>query len=194
MHTQKASYWDQLWDSRQTGWDIGYASPPIVEYFEQIQDKSLKILIPGAGNAWEAEYLWMNGFREVFVLDFSSKAISRFRERMVDFPDSHIIQQDFFLHKAQYDIIVEQTFFSSLQINQRQEYAKKMKDLLKNGGKLVGLLFNHHFNFIGPPFGGTPKEYQELFQPYFQINKLETAYNSIKPRNRREHFISLENI
>jgi hypothetical protein len=67
-----------------------------------------------------------------------------------------------------------------------------MQKLLNSGGKLVGLLFNHKFSFEGPPFGGTHEEYSTLFRPFFDIVKMDVAYNSIKPRAGRELFIILQ--
>ena len=187
-----AHYWDQQYIQKKTAWDIGYASPSIIAYFDQVFDKTKRILIPGAGNAWEAEYLWNNGFQNTFVLDFSQEAIRTFKTRMPHFPESHIIYEDFFQHNASYDIIVEQTFFSSLPLKMRTLYVWKMHHLLQEKGKLIGLLFNHHFNKNHPPFGGTAEEYQKLFSSFFTINVLKEAYNSIKPRKGREHFLLLE--
>ena len=51
-------YWQDKYINQHTGWDIGYISTPIKEYIDQLSDKSLKILIPGAGNAHEAAYLY----------------------------------------------------------------------------------------------------------------------------------------
>ncbi|NOR88348.1 MAG: methyltransferase domain-containing protein [Bacteroidales bacterium] len=192
MKQLNASYWNNLYNSDQTGWDIGYASPSIVEYFAQLKDKQISILIPGAGNAWEAEYLWKEGFSQVYLLDFSEVAINKFRKRVPDFPLNQILKEDFFLHQKQYDRIVEQTFFSSLETADRGKYSKKIHQLLKPKGKLIGLLFNHEFNFNGPPFGGSPKEYQMLFKEYFHFKIFEKSYNSIKPRKGREHFILFE--
>jgi len=62
-------YWSKRYEENQTGWDIGYPSTPIKTYVDQLENKDLKILIPGAGNAYEAEYLWQQGFKNVHVLD-----------------------------------------------------------------------------------------------------------------------------
>ena len=192
MSHLNSSYWDALFQKKQTGWDIGYPSPAIKEYFSQVNNKGLKILIPGAGNAWEAEQLWKDGFKQVYILDFSLEAISAFRKRVPDFPESHIIIEDYFKHNNVYDIIIEQTFFSSLLVELRGAYSKQAYQLLKPKGKLIGLLFNHTFNFDGPPFGGTPEEYKELFKKHFHFQVFDIAYNSIKPRQNREHFILLQ--
>lgn len=55
----------------------------------------------------------------------------------------------------------------------------------------MGLVFNHVFNFEGPPYGGTAEEYQQLFFPYYHFKVFETAHNSIKPRKDRELFFVL---
>ena len=52
-----AEYWEERYRAGTTGWDIGSPSTPLKEYIDQLQDPSKKILIPGAGNAYEAEYL-----------------------------------------------------------------------------------------------------------------------------------------
>ncbi|MEI7484812.1 MAG: methyltransferase [Ignavibacteriota bacterium] len=184
------SYWDAQYFENMTGWDIGNVSTPIKEYIDQISDKSLKILIPGAGNAYEAEYLFLNGFKNVYVLDISSIAISSFKQRFPDFPDKQLLNQDFFSHNDMYDLIIEQTFFCAINPADRAVYVKKTHSLLKENGRLVGLLFNHEFEKEGPPFGGTAKEYEELFAPFFDFKTFEVSYNSIKPRANREHFIN----
>ena len=191
MKPLNAQYWDEQYLTGKTGWDMGYASPPIVNYFLQLERKNLKILIPGAGNAWEAEWLWKNGFEQVYIMEISKIAIEKFKRRVPDFPSSQILNEDFFQHQGTYDIIVEQTFFSSLPVELRFDYAKKVHSLLNEGGKLMGLLFNHQFAFQGPPFGGTPEEYEQLFRSFFHFKIFENATNSIKPRQGRELFLVL---
>jgi len=192
MNELSAHYWDELYKSGQTGWDIGYVSTPLKEYFDQLTDKSIKILIPGAGNGYEAEYLYKIGFPEVYLLDFAAETIKSFKNRLPDFPEDHLINENFFEHDAQYDMIVEQTFFSSIWRKQRAAYAEKIHQLLKPEGKLVGLLFGHEFDFNRPPYGGTENEYRHLFGRLFNIQTMEIAYNSIKPRTGRELFLILQ--
>ncbi len=188
--TYPPGYWDNFYETGKLGWDIGYVSTPLKEYFDQIGNKNIKILVPGAGSGWEAEYLYNNGFENTFMLDFSEMAIEKFKKRCPGFPAENIIKTDFFKHNGKYDLIVEQTFFSSIPRSMRMEYANKVYDLLKKGGKFTGLLFNHEFPFDEPPFGGTPDEYQKLFAA-FKFKVFERAYNSIKPRRGRELFFIL---
>lgn len=184
-------FWNNLYKSGSTGWDIGYIATPIKEYFSQLTRKNYQILVPGAGNGYDVGYLYQQGFSNVFLLDFAQEAINNFKKSFLYFPESQIICGDFFKHHGQYDFIIELTFLSSLNPDLRNKYVEKMSELLKPGGKLIGLLFNHHFNSEFPPFGGTLEEYSKLFSKYFVINRMELAYNSIKPRLGRELFINL---
>ena len=188
--TMQKEYWDKRWHNRETGWDIGGVSPPLKAYFDQLTDKSLKILIPGCGNAYEAEYLFKSGFTNVYIIEISKAAVASFLKRCPDFPFDKIIIGDFFEYSGQYDRIIEQTFFCAIEPLRRAEYVSKTASLLKPGGMLVGLLFDRFFD-DGPPFGGTKEEYIGLFSPYFGIEIIETAYNSIVPRRGTEIFIKM---
>ena len=185
------TFWNNLYEQGITGWDIGYIATPIKEYFAQVEDRSKKILIPGAGNGHDVAYLFQQGFRNTCILDFAKKAIDNFKERIPDFPNEQIFFDNFFSHKGQYDIIVELTFLSSLHPKLREKYVAQMHQLLAPEGKLIGLLFDHHFDNEYPPFGGSLNEYQKLFENHFIINKMEPASNSIKPRQGRELFFNL---
>jgi len=187
-------YWNRQYLESKTGWDIGYVSTPIKEFIDQLTNKSIKILVPGAGNAYEVEYLYKQGFTNTYLLDFSEHSIQNFLDRCPDFPTEQIISEDFFDHHGSYDLIIEQTFFSSILPHLRNRFAAHISKLLNTDGKFIGLIFNHHFRFEGPPFGGTEEEYNVLFSKYFAIEIMETAYNSIKPRRGREFFIMLRKL
>lgn len=182
-------YWENRYLTEETGWDIGYVSTPIKTYLDQLEDKSIMILIPGAGNAHEAEYAFKSGFKNTFIIDLSQKAIQNIKTRVPEFPDSQLIFGDFFDLEMKFDLILEQTFFCAIHPKLRSAYAKKMTELLKPSGKLVGLLFNATLNTDKPPFGGDPLEYQNYFEPYFDMAIFEAAHNSIPERANRELFI-----
>lgn len=185
------AFWNHKYLSGETGWDIGQVSTPIKEYIDQLSDKNLKILIPGGGNSYEAEYLFENGFNNVFVVDISSIPLKNLAERILSFPKENLLHADFFELEDTFDLILEQTFFCALDPSLREAYTDKMHQLLKPGGKLVGLLFNIPLNDDKPPFGGNKDEYENLFSEKFKIEKMETAYNSIPPRAGNELFFKL---
>jgi len=182
-------YWNSRYKTDDFGWDAGEITLPLKTYFDQLTDTSLKILIPGAGNSYEAEYLFNKGFKNVHVLDFAEEPLKNIKERCKDFPSEQLIQDDFFKHEGQYDLIIEQTFFCAIDPDLIDEYVKHPHAFLKPKGKLVGLLFKYVFEKEGPPVGGTQFHYENEFRPYFNFKVIETCYNSIKPRERRELFI-----
>jgi|TARA_B110000495_G_C23022857_1_gene607153 SAM-dependent methyltransferase len=180
--------WNSRYDTKETGWDIGFVSPPLKEYIDQITDLNIKILIPGCGNAYEAEYLFNKGFKNVFIVDYSQIAISNLIKRIPDFPIFNAVCDDFFNISGQYDLILEQTFFCAIDPKLRNNYAKQISSLLKENGKLVGLFFSVPMFSDHPPFGGSKEEYIECFSKLFSINTIEKCYNSIKSRNNKELF------
>lgn len=191
MRSPDKKYWQHRWDTGQTRWDIGYASPPLTTYIDSLSDKTTRILIPGCGNAYEAGYALQNGFHDTHVIDIAPEAITNFLARFPDYPKENAIVGDFFELEGSFDLILEQTFFCSLDPKLRPAYAKKSFKLLDPGGKLAGLLFDDKLYEDHPPFGGSKAEYLTYFKDFFEILHFETAYNSIKPRADRELFIEL---
>lgn len=190
MKYMSEQFWENRWRDKNIGWDLGEVSPPIKAYINQINDKTVKVLIPGCGNAYEAEYLLNSGFKNAFIVEISKTAITSFIKRCPQFPKENIIHADFFDIEDQYDLIIEQTFFCALETKFRQDYVQQMTNLLKPEGKLVGLLFNRYFS-DGPPFGGDIEFYKSLFIEHLKIDIMDECYNSIEPRQGAELFIKL---
>ena len=182
--------WNERYENQDTGWDIGHISTPLKEYFEQLENKNIKILIPGCGNAYEAEYLYELGFKQVHLIDWAQKALDNFQKRNPKFPKSQLICGDFFKHQGQYELIIEQTFFCAIHPDLREKYLIQMKKLLAKNGKLVGLLFNDKLYSNRPPFGGKKSAYMPLFSKHFNQVSMEKAYNSIPSRTDREQQLS----
>lgn len=182
------TYWDERYQSNDIGWDIGTVSTPIKTYVDQLINTNMRILIPGGGNAYEAEYLHQQGFKNVYVVDISATALSNLKKRVPSFPSSHLLHSDFFDVTMTFDLIIEQTFFCALNPIYRESYALKMSQLLATNGTLIGLLFNRSFNDVHPPYGGNKADYVTYFEPYFKIEILETCHNSIEKRKNMELF------
>ena len=194
-----AAYWQARYTtSGRAGWDAGRITPPLQAYFDQLAvGPQPHILIPGAGRAYEAEYLHRAGFRHVVVADLVTEPLAELAARVSDFPKENLWQIDFFALGAdnQFDLLVEQTFFCALPPSLRPAYAQQCARLLRPGGKLVGLLFDTAFaGATEPPFGGTREEYATYFRPYFEFVHFETSHNSLRARAGRELFICLKSM
>ena len=185
-----AAYWEAQYEAKSTGWDLGQVSPPIQAYVDTVSNKNSRILIPGCGNSYEAEYLLEQGFSNITVIDIAPTPLAVLKEKFKNNPNIKIVLGDFFEHQGKYDLIIEQTFFCALTPTMRQKYVWKMHQLLAEEGILSGLLFNRMFE-SGPPFGGSKEEYEQLFTSTFDFIKINLSENSAAPRANSELSIEL---
>jgi SAM-dependent methyltransferase len=185
------NYWDNQYQANVIGWDLGQVSPPIKTYIDTIENKDAQILIPGCGNTYEAEYLVQQGFTNITVIDIAPTLVENLKKKFAKNNNITVVLGDFFEHQGNYDFIIEQTFFCALPPTMRQKYVWKMHQLLKDNGKLIGLLFNREFE-VSPPFGGNLKEYEQLFQKAFEFNSISLAGNSIPSRANTELFFEFQ--
>lgn len=186
-------YWENRWQQQQTGWDLGMVSPPLKLFIDKLTDKSLRILIPGCGNAYEAHYLIANGFTNITVIDIAPSLIEALNQSFGNLSaKGHFkaICGDFFEHTGEYDLILEQTFFCAIDPSLRKKYAEQCWALLPKGGHVAGVLFNREFE-AGPPFGGNSEEYESYFKPLFREVKMEPCLTSATPRLGSEVWIEL---
>lgn len=191
MNDLSQKYWENRWLQGQTGWDLGSIAPPLKRLADQLVNKDEKILIPGAGNGYEAEYLFQKGFNNVYVVDIADAPLRKLQTRVPDFPSSQLINCDFFDLKlnVEFDLIVEHTFFCALDPRLRSDYAAKVFELLKPGGVLSGLMFSFPLSEQGPPFGGSKDEYLSYFREYTSSISIEVETISAKGREGKEYFI-----
>ena len=156
MHLHE-DFWSIRYRNGQTGWDTGGITTPLKTYFDQIKDKYSSILIPGCGNAYEAEYLHKKGFKNVSIVDISSEPLEAFKSRVPDFPEDHLIHMDFFDLDGSWDLLIEQTFFCAIDPSLREKYAKHCKKIIKPGGRLVEVAPLQHLAAVGVGIGVSPE-------------------------------------
>jgi methyl halide transferase len=180
-----ANYWDLRYQNNKTPWDIGYANPILLEMLCQYDLEGKKILIPGAGNAYEAIWLVENTKAIVTVIDISETVINKLKKAYSS-KGINLICGDFFDYHGSYDFILEQTFFCALPREMRKVYVEHIFELLKPGGILLGLLFIVEFEKEEPPFGGSISEYLSVFGKFFKNLEIIATDKSIKPRVGKE--------
>lgn len=185
------SFWDNCYLENHTGWDLSAVSPPLKNYIDRLSNKDISILIPGCGNAYEAEYLFEKDFKKVTIIDFSAVVTKRLREKFKGLPVK-IVNQNFFDHEGKYDLILEQTFFCALHPSLRKDYVEKCFELLNDNGRLAGVFFNKKYIAEEPPYIANDEEYHRLFKPRFDFMKYEECKDSIPPRLGREVFFEFQ--
>jgi methyl halide transferase len=159
------TYWETRYQNNETGWDAGSITTPLKDYIDQLTNTDLKILIPGAGNGYEFDYLIQKGFTNVFVIDIAPSPLEAIKKRNPEY-SSHLLLGDFFELNDTFDLILEQTFFCALNPKLRTDYVSKMHQLLQPNGKLAGLLFD----FRLPMKVRRLEEAKKNIRNYFQIN------------------------
>ena len=184
-------YWTERYDAGKDGWDLGCISPPIKEYIDQLTNKDIKILIPGAGISHEAEYIHNQGFTNLYVCDISNVPLDNLKDRVTTFPVDNLIHGNFFEIQDEFDLVLEQTFFCALNPLLRQDYIEQMSKIIKPKGNLIGLLFSKEFDREGPPFGGVINNYKAMFSKKFDIRVITPCTNSIESRMGSELFINM---
>jgi methyl halide transferase len=193
MENSSKNYWNNRWETNTMTWDVGYPTPPIVDFFEKNKEKyrHSAILIPGCGSGHEALWLLENGFSNITLSEISPIAAAKLRQKFGQ--RLRVIEGDFFELTEKFDLVIEQTFFCAIDPSLREKYVQKMHEILTENGKLVGLLFECDF-VGGPPFSGNRAEYRALFEPFFEINSLEITEKSISSRLGRELWVSFSRI
>lgn len=184
------SFWDNRYQTQETQWDLKSVSPPLKEIIDSLDNKNCSILIPGCGNAHEAEYLIKSGFTNITVIDIAPSPVEQLKNKF-NKGELNIVLGDFFQHQGAYDLILEQTFLCAIDPILRTDYVKKCHALLRENGSIRGVLFNVQFENPGPHFGGSNEEFEKLFLPYFHFIKFEPCTNSVEKRKGNEVLIEL---
>ena len=187
-------FWSSRYESGQTGWDLGGVSPPLKHFIDIWKRENLHsrpLLLPGCGNAYEANYLLEAGYHSVTVVDIAVPALERLKASVNDLhphhmENLHLVHGDFFKLQGAFGLILEQTFFCALDPSLRESYAKKMHDLLQPEGEMAGVFFDAPMYDHRPPFGGSAAEYRELLAPYFEFLVWESCQISHPARQGSE--------
>ena len=183
-------YWENRYIEGKTGWDLGQAAPPFVSLLNAAAPKAGKIAVLGSGSGYDALLFAQRGF-EVIGFDFAPSAIASATELAQNSGISaQFLQRNIFDLPAEYphyfDYVLEHTCFCAIELRLRPAYVKLVKSLLKPSGELIALFWAHN-QPGGPPFGVTTAEINQYFEPYFKINSLSLATNSVPQRQEQEY-------
>jgi hypothetical protein len=160
--TSVPNYWENRYLKNDTPWDAGKVPKAIKEYLENTQDTG-RVLVPGCGSAHEVRAFAEAGF-DVLAIDFSPAAVKIAKQTLETWHEV-VIEGDFFSFKYDdrpFDIMYERAFLTALPRTLRTQYAKRIADLLRVGGQIIGFYF-YSEEEEGPPFGLKQGELSTMF-------------------------------
>ncbi|NEO28376.1 MAG: methyltransferase domain-containing protein [Kamptonema sp. SIO4C4] len=186
-------FWETRYQNQTTRWDIGQPAPAFVQFLQEQQEKLPrgKVAVLGCGRGYDALPFAQMGF-DVTGFDFAPSAIAaatqiaQTHQIPVNFEQADIFQLPA-THSNQFDYILEHTCFCAIPPEKRAEYVQVAHSLLKPQGHFLGIFFTHS-RPGGPPFGATPDEIQNHFQPQFAVQSLQPVTHSVASRQGEEHF------
>ena len=134
-------FWQERFDTQQTGWDRGAPSPQLMQWLESGGLQPCRIAVPGCGRGWEVVELARRGF-EVTALDYTGAAVEQTRARLaLQGLKAQVLQADVLQHEAEgvYDAVYEQTCLCAIHPEHWADYAAQLRRWLRPQGQLWAL-------------------------------------------------------
>jgi SAM-dependent methyltransferase len=158
-------FWDSRYRAGRTPWDFGGIPSALSKFLQAASPQ--RVLIPGCGSGYEVRAFHERGW-DVLAADYSPAAIERARQVLGTLADKNVLA-DFFAHNfggPKFDVIYGRTFLCSLPPEVWRRYARRMAELLADGGELIGIFLYGHEN-EPPPYPLTETQARELFSEHF---------------------------
>ncbi len=164
--------WDNAYETGDTPWDKGRASPPLVGFLAR-HSVAGRILVPGCGSGHDVRVLAAQG-TEVVGMDIAPGAIRK--AETFSAADEERYELGDFLnleasHLAAYDWVVEHTCLCAIDPSERPAYAASVRQALKPGGQYLAVFFREVSDYIGdgPPHPISREESDALFLDDFEL-------------------------
>jgi SAM-dependent methyltransferase len=194
--TDHRDFWEGLYADGRDRWELGTAAPPLAERLRTLDLTSLSLaplggpgraIVPGCGRGHEVLLLAELGwdavgidFAEAPLLDARAAAAQRGLA-------PSFVQGDWFAAadrpgwRGSFDLVVEHTCYCAIDPSRRRDYVDTAADVLRPGGRLIGLLWQCGAEG-GPPWDTTPDDARRNFGRWFTIERLEPAVGSLERR------------
>lgn len=185
-------FWTEKYLSdTKPGWDLNEPAQPLKDILPQLKLLKCRILVLGCGRGHDAAYLAQQG-HIVTGVDVSPEAIKEAKKLYADVAHLNFIEADLFhlpeSFKHSFDVVFEHTCYCAIDPQKRNRLVKIWKELLDDGGHLLGIFFTRYYP-EGPPFGGSEWELRERLKKDFHSIYWTRWKKSITPRLGVEHVI-----
>jgi SAM-dependent methyltransferase len=172
------AFWNQRYTSGETPWVL-HKVPAALRSFLKRTHKRGRILIPGCGTDHGVIKAFADAGFKVTAIDFSPVALARTKKALESFRlrreanrrwTGRIIRADFFKSDfgRRFDVVYERTFLCAMHPRRWPGYAKRVAELLRPGGKLVGIFF-YGTEPEPPPYPINKTQAATIFGKYFRL-------------------------
>jgi len=191
-----SQYWEMLYEQGLDEWDLGEATPALLDFFEHPScPKSGDVLVPAAGKGWDAEAFAKRG-HNVLAVDFCPSALDSMEQLANNNSNLEALNLDMFLLSPceekrggkKFDIIYDYFGFNSIQPGRRDEYVEMWLKMLKDDGFLIGFfcpLCEEKYGYE-PPYSISSKELEARFNGIMEIEERIVPRKSIASRVGKE--------
>jgi hypothetical protein len=190
--SSRPGFWNSRFKMGKTPWDFHGVPERLKKYLGESSPG--RALIPGCGSAYEVREFLKAGWN-VTAIDFSEAAVVRAKQILGPW-GAHVVFGDFFKFPFQanaFDLIYERTFLCALPPTFWPDYAKRMSELLRPHGKLVGY-FLYGEEPEPPPYPLTKGTATELFERAFRLINDEAVADSLTIFEGKERWQEWERV
>ena len=195
--------WEYLYQHGGDGWELGRTPPPLRDFIRcSPPQPGQRTIVLGCGRGHEAKDLAAAGYAQgavVAAVDIAPSAVEFLRRAVAgqDFAANlEIIQADLFTlaaqdprHRGAYDLLFEHCCFCAIEPQRRDEYVAAAAELVRPGGRLVGLFYCHNYPG-GPPYAVSPAEVRSHLEAAFTVHSAVVPDNSIITRAGQELLVT----
>ena len=166
--TSQPAFWDQRYASAETPWVL-HKIPATLGSFLKTPRPRGRILIPGCGTDHGVIKAFADAGFEVTAIDFSPVVLAETKKALGNF-DGRIMRADFFKSDfgRRFDLVYERTFLCAMHPRRWARYAKRVAELLRPGGKLIGIFF-YGTEPEPPPYPINKAQAANIFGKYFRL-------------------------
>lgn len=175
----RPDFWSQRYSAGKTPWQLDRV-PAQLESFIRSLPAPRNVLVPGCGRDDQTIAAFSRSGHRVTAIDFSPVAVESTRKALPELGDK-IVLGDFFSHDfkdAPFDLVYERTFLCSLPPSVWNDYATRVGQLLRPGGKLVGFFF-YGQELEPPPYPLSEQKAHEIFDSRFKLQTSKPATDSL---------------
>ncbi|MDR9830944.1 thiopurine S-methyltransferase [Vibrio sp. FNV 38] len=199
-------FWHHKWASNRIGFHLEDVNPLLIEHWAKLSpSRKDKVFVPLCGKS--EDLVWLaSQHGDVQGVELSNIAVRAFfaehfytpmvttisgQHELYQFDELSIYTGDLFSAPLEpVELVYDRASLIALPIEMRAEYAQKIDELLKPGGKILLVTLEYdQSEMAGPPFAVSEQEIRSLFKHY-TIDRISTDEANENHPKRRDKGLS----